>query len=765
MVRNNSNVLTLRVADALESDVGRGLVRISYKIMREYNLETGDIVEIIGPRGGRCGALVITGRNIDKDKNIIRMDGFLRQNAGVSVGEMVTVRKIERVPAKEVVLAPAKDQFRLVIRPNILKDKLLNRPVKKGDLVSVAGNLRGREFAGSPFGMEQFFQRFLSGDERPIALRRLLLVVTDTKPDGIVVINEHTKIRILEQAPKAFIKENTITYDDIGGLKNQLERVRELIELPLKHPELFERLGIDPPKGVLLYGPPGSGKTLMARAVANEAGVNFISIAGPEVMSKFYGESEARLRQVFLQAEQNAPSIIFIDELDSIAPKRDEVTGEVERRVVAQILSLMDGLKSRGKVIVIGATNRPNAVDPALRRPGRFDREIEIPVPDENGRYEILRIHTRGMPLDKDVDLKELAKRTHGFVGADLAALTREAAMHTLRRILSKIPNLDKDLPPEIYDELIVTKKDFEEALKTIEPSAMREVLIEIPNVRWSDIGGLESVKQKLREAVELPISRPEIFEKHGIEPPRGILLYGPPGTGKTLLAKAVATETEANFIAIKGPELLSKWVGESERALRDIFRKAKQAAPSIIFFDEIDSIAPRRGLYYGDSGVTESLLNQLLTLMSGIEQQKNVVVIGATNRPDILDPAILRPGRFDRLIRVPVPDRKARLEILKIHTKKMRLAKDVSLDVLADQLEGYVGADIENLCREAVMIALRENIDTDEISMQHFMQALEEIHPSVPPEVERFYEEIERKMIGKESLLAAEMMTKNLYR
>ncbi|MEM4588648.1 MAG: CDC48 family AAA ATPase, partial [Thermoplasmata archaeon] len=531
---------------------------------------------------------------------------------------------------------------------------------------------------------------------------------------------------------------------DIGGLKEELQKVREMIELPLKHPELFERLGIKPPKGVLLYGPPGTGKTLIAKAVANESGANFYLINGPEIMSKYYGESEKFLRDKFDEAEKNAPSIIFIDELDSIAPKRAEVQGEVERRVVAQLLTLMDGLKERGQVIVIGATNMVDSIDPALRRPGRFDREIEIGIPDKQGRLEILQIHTRLMPLEMSDDekykfLDELASMTHGFVGADLAALAREAAMHALRRYLPEI-DLEKPIPVEMLQKMVVKREDFKEALKEIEPSILRGVLIEVPNVKWDDIGGLENVKQELIEAVEMPIKQPEKFKKMGIRPPKGILLYGPPGTGKTLLAKAVATESEMNFISIKGPEVLSKWVGESEKAIREVFKKAKQSAPAIVFLDEIDAIAPRRGAYT-DSGVTERIVNQLLTSMDGIENMEGVVVIASTNRPDIIDTALLRPGRFDRMIYIPVPDKEARLKILKVHTRNMPLGSDVNLEKLAERMENYVGADIENVCREAGMFAIRENSEI--VLMKHFEEALEKIPPSMTEESIKYYNAI----------------------
>ncbi len=532
-----------------------------------------------------------------------------------------------------------------------------------------------------------------------------------------------------------------VTYEDIGGLKHVIQKVRELVELPLRHPELFKRLGIDPPKGILLYGPPGTGKTLLAKAVANEADAYFKAINGPEIMSKFYGESEQRLREIFEEAKKNAPAIIFIDEIDAIAPKRDEVMGEVERRVVAQLLALMDGLESRGDVIVIAATNRPNALDPALRRPGRFDREIEIPLPDKQGRLEILQIHTRGMPLADDVDLNKLAEITHGYTGADIAALVREAALHALRRYLPEIDLESDTIPAELLEKMEVRMEDFMAAYKEIVPSGLREIYVEVPEVSWDDIGGLEEVKQELRQTVEWPMKYPEIFKKLGIRPPRGILLYGPPGTGKTLLAKAVATESGANFIAIRGPEILSKWVGESEKAVREIFKKARMYAPVVVFFDEIDAIAPARG-YSADSRVTERIVSQLLTEMDGLSRLENVVVIAATNRPDILDPALLRPGRFDKLIYVPPPDVHARLEILKIHTRNMPLAPDVDLFEVARRTEGYSGADLEALVREAAMRALKESIHIEKIYMRHFMEAMERIKPSITPDIVKIYEE-----------------------
>ncbi|MHA2226030.1 MAG: CDC48 family AAA ATPase [Candidatus Hodarchaeales archaeon] len=752
---SKNSVLFLKVAEANQGDVGRGLVRIDYAIMRENDLETGDIIEIASERAGgkRTGALVIPGRRDDRGKKIIRMDGLIRGNVGTSLGETVRIRPIKKREAKRITIAPAEERIRLLVKPDIIRERLQNHPISRGDFLSITGQVRKIPPPGTSgtAGMEDFISKFF-GASSPLSLGEIKVVVVSTDPDGIVTVGDTTDVKIIEEAPKDLRMLPRVTYEDIGGLSEEIKRVREMIELPMKHPELFERLGIDPPKGVLLHGPPGTGKTLLAKAVASESGVNFVSIAGPEIMSKFYGESEQRIREIFQQAEKDAPSIIFIDELDSIAVKREEVTGEVERRVVAQLLALMDGLKSRGKVIVIGATNRPNALDPALRRPGRFDREIEIGVPDRNGRYEVLLVHTRGMPLSEDVDLKEYAAKTHGFVGADISALTKEAAMHTLRKVLPNI-DFDKPLTPEILTKLIVSKVNFDEALKITEPSAMREVLLEIPNVHWEDIGGLEDVKQQLIEAVEWPISHPKIFQYHGVTPPHGVLLYGPPGTGKTLLAKAVATESQANFIAIRGPELLSKWVGESEKAVREVFRKAKQAAPSIVFLDELDAIAPRRGMFSGGSHVMESVVNQILSLLDGLENLQDVVILGASNRPDMIDPALLRPGRFDRLLLVKPPNVESREKIFRIHTNDMKLEPNVDLHQLATELDGYVGADIAAICREAVMIALRTDLKTELIGMHHFREATKVIHPSSDTKLIKEFEEMERKLLGKSEI------------
>ena len=812
--------IKLRVAEALKRDVGRGIVRFDRKYQKQLGVEPGDIVELIGERS--TAAIVANPHPDDRGLDIIRMDGYIRRNAGVSIGDYVTIAKAEVQEAKKVVLAPAQKGVFVQIPGEMVKGNLLGRPVVKGDLV-VASNRSETYYGGSPF------DELLRGlfEAMPLGFGELKFMVVSTVPKGIVQITYNTEVEVLPQAVE--VREEAIpevTYEDIGGLSDAIQKIREMVELPLKHPELFERLGIEPPKGVLLYGPPGTGKTLLAKAVANEANAHFIAINGPEIMSKFYGESEERLREIFKEAEENAPSIIFIDEIDAIAPKREEVVGEVEKRVVSQLLTLMDGLKGRGKVIVIAATNRPDALDPALRRPGRFDREIEVGVPDKKGRKEILQIHTRGMPLEPDYDkatvlkvlkelhkrgtfdskriekliklvesaksdeevkealksdgelypeirarlidrmLEEIAEKTHGFVGADLAALAREAAMVVLRRLINegKISPEHERISQEVLAELRVKKADFYEALKMVEPSALREVLIEMPNVRWEDVGGLDEAKQELREAVEWPLKYPKAFQRLGIEPPRGVLLYGPPGTGKTLLAKAVATESEANFIGIRGPEVLSKWVGESEKRIREIFRKARQAAPTVIFIDEIDAIAPARGSDM--SRVTDRLINQLLTEMDGIERNSGVVVIAATNRPDILDPALLRPGRFDRLILVPAPDEKARLEIFKVHTRRVPLAPDVDLRELAKKTEGYSGADIEALVREAALIAMRrimrelprelveeeseEFLEKLRVSKADFERAMKKVKPSITPYMVEYYRNFEEQRKGR---------------
>lgn len=677
-INSEKSDVELRVAEAQGRDVGRGVARIDPQVIQEMGWVSGDALELEGKR--KTVALLWPGFSSDAGRGIIRIDGHVRNNAGVGIDDKVTVRKSDAKAAESITLAPT-EPLRITGGEEYLSQFLDGRVVSGGDIITIN-----------------------------VMKRRIDLVVTKVVPSTrAAIVDLNTQIQISDQVARP-VQRNlpTISYEDIGGLRNEIVKVREMIELPMKHPELFERLGIEAPKGVLLHGPPGTGKTLLAKAVANETNAHFISLSGPEIMSKYYGESEERLREIFADAEKNAPSIIFIDEVDSIAPKREEVTGEVEKRVVAQLLSLMDGMQSRGKVVVIAATNRPNALDPALRRPGRFDREIVIGVPDQEGRLEILQVHTRGMPLAEGLDLKKLAASTHGFVGADLEALAKEAAMRSLRRVLPQIDLEKESIPAEVLNKIIVSMDDFQGALTEVEPSAMREVLVEVPDIRWSDIGGLKEVKQELEESVEWPLKYRDIFDYAHTRAPRGILLYGPPGTGKTLLAKAVANESEANFISIKGPELLSKWVGESERGVRDVFHKARQAAPCIIFMDELDSIVPTRGVSMGDSQVTERVISQILTELDGLEELRDVTVIGATNRPDMIDQALLRPGRFDKLLYVPVPDLEARKEIFQIHLRQKPLAKDISINDLASKTEGYSGADIQAVAENAVMNAIR---------------------------------------------------------
>ena len=702
--------IQLKVEDARQRDVYRGIARIDQQTMKKLGISAGDVIEIVGKRN--TAAIAWPAYSDDQNRDIIRIDGFTRKNAGVAMHELVIIRSAQVTNATTVVLAPI--DMKLNVDEdftNFVKNRLMERTFVEGDTTLV----------------------MMLGHAIPFR-------VTKSRPNGIVRISHGTNVQIMaEPAPETKGMPRT-TYEDIGGLHEEIQRIREMVELPLRHPELFQRLGIEPPKGVLLHGPPGCGKTLLARAVANESEASFYSINGPEIMSKFYGESEARLREMFQQAQKNAPSIVFIDELDAIAPKREEVTGEVERRVVAQLLALMDGLAGRGYLIVIGATNRPEALDPALRRPGRFDREIEIGVPDKKGRYEIMQIHTRGMPLTDDVDLDKLAKMSHGYTGADLSALGRETAMKALRRYLPEI-NLDEErVPPSVLEKMEVRMEDFLNAYREITPTAMREVYIEVPTVRWTDIGGLETIKSDLKEAVEWPLKNPDVFTRMGIRPPKGIMLYGPPGCGKTLLARAVATESEANFITIKGPEVFSKWVGESEKAIREVFRKARMASPTVIFFDEFDSLVPGRGMGYSGSGVTERVISQLLTELDGVITLEDVVIIAATNRPDMVDPAILRPGRFDRLIYVPEPEKESRLEIFKIFTKKMPLAKDVDMSILVTQTKKYSGADIEAVCREAGLNALRRDISAKQVNADDFKKATEKIGPSIMPNMEAWY-------------------------
>ncbi len=711
--------MKLKVAEAFsQSDVGRSIARIDPACMEQMDLVDGDTIEI---EGNKLTAATVASSQSDIGLGIIRIDGYMRKNAGASIGEEVTVRRASIKEAQKVVLAPVEQQ--IMVQGDV-RGAFAGRVLSKGDIIISGFRQPATSMRGSLF--DEFFR-----DVAPMG--ELKLAVVSTKPAGIVKVSQMTDVEIQPnpvdvsklEGVKTFVD---VTYEDIGGLKEEVKKVREMIEIPLKRPELFERLGISPPKGVLMHGPPGTGKTLLAKAVANESDAHFITINGPEIMSKYVGGSEERLREIFEEAEENAPSIVFIDEIDAIAPKREEVTGEAERRTVAQLLTLMDGLKARGQVMVIGATNRVDALDPAIRRPGRFDREIEIGVPDKDGRKEVLQIHTRGMPLEEDVDLDEMAEVTHGFVGADLESLAKEAAMRVLRRILPEIKSDEEEIPKEVLQKIIVKKSDFKEALKEIQPSALREVLVQVPDIKWDDIGGLEKAKQELMEAVEWPLKYPENFEKFGINPPKGVLIYGPPGTGKTLLAKAVANESDSNFIAVKGPELLSKWVGESEKGVREVFRKARQTAPTVIFFDEIDSIASTRSGGSTDSGVTQRVVNQLLTEIDGMEELQDVAVIAATNRVDIIDPALVRPGRFDRHVKVDDPDEKARLEIFKVHTRKMPLADDVDLEYLAKNTEGYVGADIEAVCREAVMLTLRDNIKAENVEMKYFKKAMRKV-------------------------------------
>jgi transitional endoplasmic reticulum ATPase len=712
------DTLTLKVAEAKSYDAGRGIARIDPKVAYEMGLQTGDVVNVEGSK--KTAAIVWPGYPEDTGTGVVRIDGTVRRNSGASIDDRVKIRRIKTSPAEKIMFAPTQP-LKIQGGETYLGRNLEGRVITRGDVVEL--NIMGR---------------------------RVDLMVVSTKPfTDSVLMNPRTEIKISEKPAKELPSIPRMSYEDIGGLGDEVRKVREMIELPLRHPEIFERLGVEAPKGVLLHGPPGTGKTLLAKALASETNANFMTLSGPEIMSKFYGESEERLREIFKKAEENAPSIILIDEIDSIAPKREDVTGEVERRVVAQLLAVMDGLEARGKVVVIGATNRPNAIDPALRRPGRFDREIEIGVPDRKARFEILQIHSRGMPLADDVELGKFADITHGFVGADLAALSREAAMCSIRRLLPELDLEVESIPSDILSKLIVTGEDFNNAMRDMTPSAMREVFIESPDVYWKDIGGIESVKQELKEAVEWPMKYPAMFKHLSAKPPKGILLYGPPGTGKTMLAKAVATESQANFISVKGPEFLSKWVGESEKAVRETFRKAKQASPCIIFFDEIDSIVPARGSN-SDSHVTERVVSQLLSEIDGLEELYNVTVIAATNRPDIIDPALLRPGRFDRLVYVPPPDKESRLEIFRLHLLGKPLESDVELGVLADDTDSFTGAEIAAVCNEATMLAIREYVKSgksdDEVSLsglkvnyRHLTDAMKKLRVQSKKETEKY--------------------------
>ncbi|MEW5929194.1 MAG: CDC48 family AAA ATPase [Gemmatimonadota bacterium] len=743
MAESEQRTLRAQVAGAKTQDVGSGGARVGHKILQSLGMREGEVLEVIGKRS--TAVIALPPYPEDDGLDIVRLDGLQRVNADVGISDHVEVRRADLKPARRITIAPAQKNLRLMGSGDALRRTLFRRPLVAGDVISTSVQ-RGAPSRATDGGAgqdpEDIIRSFLQ--QSAYGLQEIRLRVVGTNPRGVVQVVAETEIELLPEYVEAEEPRRAdVTYDDIGGLGNTVEQVREMIELPLKHPELFQRLGIDPPKGVLLHGPPGTGKTLLAKAVANEADAQFYHIAGPEIMGRHYGESEQRLREIFQEAQQNAPSIIFIDEIDSIAPKREEVTGEVERRIVAQLLTLMDGLEQRLNVVVIGATNRVNAIDEALRRPGRFDREIVIGVPDTVGRREVLAIHTRGMPLWEDVDLDELARTTYGYVGADISALAREAAIDALRRYLPRIDLDNKEIPAEVLDQLTVTRDDFLNAQRRVQPSAMREIMIQVPNVTWDDVGGLEEAKRSLREGIELPLKHPDAFRRIGIRPAKGFLLYGPPGTGKTMLAKAVAREAEANFIATKSSDLLSKWYGESEQQVTRLFQRARQVAPTVIFIDEIDSLAPQRGGGLGEPAVTERVVNTILAEMDGLEELQGLVVIGATNRPTLLDPALLRPGRFDELVYVSVPEREGRLRILRIHTGEMPLAGDVDLETLADRTHGYTGADLEDLVRRAGLQAIREDLEMTEVPMRLFETALKETRASVTPEMEREYEEL----------------------
>ncbi|MBB4640321.1 CDC48 family AAA ATPase [Rhizorhapis suberifaciens] len=729
----------LQVANARPEDSGRGLARMSRATMAALELAEGDVVEIIGKR--TTAARAVAPYKEDEGLELLRIDGLQRANAGVGSGDFVTIAKAESRPAQRVVFAPAQENLRLQGSPYGLKRSFFHRPLTAGDVIATTGQQqvdRG--------DMPPQLRQMLAAPA--YALQEIRLAVVGTVPKGIVHIDADTEVELRPEyeEPREHRRAD-VTYDDVGGMADTIDQLREMVELPLRYPELFQRLGVDPPRGVLLHGPPGTGKTRLARAVANESDAEFFLINGPEIMGSAYGESEKKLREIFEAATKAAPSILFIDEIDSIAPKRGQVTGETEKRLVAQLLTLMDGLEARTNLVVIAATNRPEAIDEALRRPGRFDREIIVGVPDERGRREILGIHTRGMPLGDRVDLAELARTTFGFVGADLAALAREAAIEAVRRIMPRLNLAEGTIPPEVLEDLSVTREDFLGALKRVQPSAMREVMVQMPNVRWEDVGGLDDARIRLQEGIELPLKDPDAFRRIGIRPAKGFLLYGPPGTGKTLLAKAVAREAQANFIATKSSDLLSKWYGESEQQIARLFARARQVAPTVIFIDELDSLVPARGGGLGEPQVTERVVNTILAEMDGLEELQSVVVIGATNRPNLVDPALLRPGRFDELVYVGVPDQGGRRRILGIHTAKMPLEEDVDLDDMAARTDRFTGADLEDLVRRAGLYALRQSLNVQKVGMAHFEQALLDTRASVTPEMEKEYESIEAKL------------------
>jgi transitional endoplasmic reticulum ATPase len=751
------NIAKLRVERLEASRSGRSLCYIDQDILDNLRLSTGDIIEIVGKK--RTAGIVVASF-ADKGKGIIRIDGIQRLNLGSTIGEFVTIRHTRASPAREIELAPTKQIYDIKKQADVIKGKLIDKPVMAGDIIDIPGAFIKSDDNYNP--MNGFMKMFnMGGSSKRPTLGPLRLIVLNTKPNNVVVrFTRDTRIKINKKIALLNASGEIFTYDDVGGLTDQIQRIREVVELPIRHPELFRRLNIEPPKGVLFYGPPGTGKTLMAKAVSQESNANFLIINGPEIMSKFYGDSERNLKNVFSQAERSSPSIIFIDELDSIAPKRSEVTGEVERRVVSQLLTLLDGMKGREGVIVIGATNRIDAIDPALRRPGRFDTEIRFRVPDKKARNEIFKIHTRGMPMEGDVDIDYYSEICHGFVGADIMAFVREAAMDAIRDILPEI-NIDEPIPNEVIQKLFVKDKNFQKAHKEIKPSALREYLREIPEVAWDDIGGLEDIKRELIESVEWPLLHPTLFKKAGIRPVGGLLLFGPPGCGKTLLAEAVATETHSNFITIKGPELMSKWVGESEKNVRSIFSKARELAPSIIYFDEIEALTTSRGDWKG-SGVYDTVITQLLTEMDGIESNAGIIILASTNRPDLVDPALLRPGRIDKLLYVVAPDYEGRIKILEVHTKNMPLNEDISLEKIGLMTEGYSGADLENLCREAGLQAIREKLEDFElVDFKHFEYALSKVGSTLQKETIDKYENLAKQLTQEQKIKKSDS---NLY-